>query len=182
MSRGVSARTEMGTRGEEDIFPIRQVVEADPRADEQRRGSVRVREKRALPTSVSPMLATLTGKPFFADRWLFEPKPGGWTVSSFAATAACSFSRGTSWGVAGKQLTHLLHAISARFQASGHRTPILFAFGDRVAGRYAPIEFSGIESGLTRTNQLTHADSRAERADAPRSQRRPTICGLMHNG
>jgi ATP-dependent DNA ligase len=23
------------------------------------------------------MLATLTGKPFFADRWLFEPKLGG---------------------------------------------------------------------------------------------------------
>src|ERR1700731_3417875 len=37
----------MGTRGEEDIFPIRKVVEAGPRADEQRRGSVRVRGKRA---------------------------------------------------------------------------------------------------------------------------------------
>jgi hypothetical protein len=54
-----------------------------------------------------------------------------------------------SWGVAGKELTHLLHAISARFQASGHCTPILFAFGGRVARRHSPIEFSGIESGLT---------------------------------
>jgi len=32
-----------------------------------------------------------------------------------------------------KELTHLLHAISACFQASGHRTPVLFALGGRVA-------------------------------------------------
>ncbi len=44
---------EMGTRGEEGIFPVRQVVEADPRADEQRRGSVRVREARGL-APISP--------------------------------------------------------------------------------------------------------------------------------
>ena len=55
---------------------------------------------------------------------------------------------GTAAGASkAKELTHLLYAISACFQASGHSTPVLLAFGGRVAGRYSPIEFSGIESG-----------------------------------